>query len=112
MLIRILALSCVLSVLLDSAEAADRPNVLLAIADDWSYGHASAYGCGWVETPNFDRIAKEGILFRHAFTPNAKCAPSRATILTGRYSWQLEEAGNHMCIFPAEIRWLRRTTCG
>jgi N-sulfoglucosamine sulfohydrolase len=85
------------------ANAADRPNVLLAIADDWSYGHASAYGCGWVDTPNFDRIAKEGILFRHAFTPNAKCAPSRAMILTGRYSWQLEEAGNHMCIFPAKF---------
>jgi arylsulfatase A-like enzyme len=80
--------------------AADRPNILLAIADDWSCGHAGAYGCQWVATPNFDRIAKDGILFRHAYTPNAKCAPSRATILTGRYSWQLEEAGNHICVFP------------
>lgn len=81
----------------------ERPNVLLAIADDWSYGHASAYGCEWVETPSFDRLASEGILFRNAYTPNAKCAPSRATILTGRYSWQLEEAGNHMAIFPAKF---------
>ena len=85
------------------AASADRPNILLAIADDWSYGHASIYGCGFVETPNFDRLAREGILFHRAFTPNAKCAPSRATILTGRYSWQLEEAGNHMCIFPSKF---------
>ena len=86
-----------------SLSAGERPNILFAIADDWSYGHAGAYGCEWVETPSFDRVAKEGILFRRAFTPNAKCAPSRATILTGRYSWQLEEAGNHMCIFPAKF---------
>ncbi|MGB7346743.1 MAG: sulfatase [Pirellulaceae bacterium] len=86
-----------------SAENVDRPNILFAIADDWSYGHASIYGCQWVDTTNFDRVAREGILFRNAFTPNAKCAPSRATILTGRYSWQLEEAGNHMCIFPPKF---------
>ncbi len=85
------------------AEAPSRPNILLAIADDWSYGHASIYGCTWVHTPNFDRVAREGILFQRAFTPNAKCAPSRATILTGRYSWQLEGAGNHMAIFPPKF---------
>ena len=81
----------------------DRPNILFAIADDWSFGHAGAYGCSWVETPAFDRIAKEGLLFQHAYTPNAKCAPSRATILTGRYSWQLEEAGNHIPVFPPKF---------
>lgn len=85
------------------SEPTSRPNILFAIADDWSYGHASAYGCGWVETPNFDRLAREGILFTNAYTPNAKCAPSRATILTGRYSWQLEQAGNHMTYFPAKF---------
>ncbi len=83
--------------------AAERPNILFAIADDWSFGHASSYGCSWVRTPNFDRLAREGILFQHAYTPNAKCAPSRATILTGRYSWQLEQAGNHMAIFPSKF---------
>ncbi|MFK7737192.1 MAG: sulfatase [Pirellulaceae bacterium] len=87
----------------NNADAPSRPNILFAIADDWSYGHASAYGCQWVETPNFDRVAREGILFNNAYTPNAKCAPSRATILTGRYSWQLEEAGNHMAIFPPKF---------
>jgi arylsulfatase A-like enzyme len=87
----------------ERATTSRRPNILLAIADDWSYGHASAYGCGWVETPSFDRIAREGLLFRNAYTPNAKCAPSRAIILTGRYSWQLEQAGNHVCYFPAKF---------
>jgi N-sulfoglucosamine sulfohydrolase len=85
------------------AENGQRPNILFAIADDWSYGHATAYGCPWVATPSFDRLAREGLLFQNAYTPNAKCAPSRATILTGRYSWQLEEAGNHMAIFPAKF---------
>ena len=85
-------------------EADQPPNILFAIADDWSYGHASAYDCGWVKTPGFDRVAREGILFTHAYTPNAKCAPSRACILTGRNSWQLEEAANHWCFFPAKFK--------
>ncbi len=89
-----------------SAQGGDespRPNILFAIADDWSYGHAGAYGCGWTSTPAFDRVAREGILFTRAYTPNAKCAPSRACILTGRNSWQLEEAANHVCYFPPKF---------
>jgi len=57
-----------------------------------------------VKTPGFDRVARGGILFTHAFTPNAKCAPSRACILTGRNSWQLEEGANHICFFPAKFK--------
>lgn len=77
-----------------------RPNILIAVADDWSYGHAGAYGCKWVKTAAFDRIAHTGILFTRAYTPNAKCSPSRAAMLTGRYPWQLGAAANHNCIFP------------
>ncbi|MCF7816337.1 MAG: sulfatase [Kiritimatiellales bacterium] len=80
-----------------------RPNILFAIADDWGFGHAGAYGCPWVKTPAFDRVAQDGILFLNAYTPNAKCAPSRACILTGRNSWQLKAAGNHMAFFPPEF---------
>ncbi|MEI7728713.1 MAG: sulfatase [Verrucomicrobiota bacterium] len=80
------------------------PNILLAVADDWSFGHAGVYGCKWVKTPGFDRVAKEGILFNRAYTPNAKCAPSRACILTGRNPWQLEAACNHWCFFPAKFK--------
>ena len=80
------------------------PNILFCIADDASYPHMGAYGCPWVNTPGFDRVAREGILFTNAYTPNAKCAPSRACILTGRNSWQLEEAANHWCFFPNKFK--------
>ena len=81
-----------------------RPNILFAIADDASFPHMGAYGISWVNTPAFDRVANEGLLFMRAYTPNAKCAPSRAAILTGRNSWQLEEAANHSPEFPAKFR--------
>lgn len=80
--------------------AAPKPNILFVIADDWGWPHAGAYGCRWVKTPGFDRVAQDGLLFANAYTPNAKCAPSRASILTGRNPWQLEEAANHICRFP------------
>lgn len=84
------------------AAAAPRPNVLVVIADDWGL-HAGAYGTPWVKTPAFDGVAKDGLLFRQAYTPVAKCAPSRACLLTGRYPWQLEAAANHQAFFPAKF---------
>ena len=80
------------------------PNILFAIADDWGHGHAGAYGCRWVRTPAFDRVAQQGLLFHHAYTPNAKCAPSRACILTGRNPWQLGPAANHVPFFPPTLK--------
>lgn len=59
-------------------------NILFAIADDWSYGHAGIYGCKWIKTPAMDRVARDGILFTQAYTPKGKCSPSRASIITGR----------------------------
>lgn len=85
-------------------QTAPRPNILFCIADDASYPHMGAYGCRWVRTPGFDRVAREGLLLTRAYTPNAKCAPSRASILTGRNSWQLKEAANHYCYFPREFK--------
>ncbi len=72
-----------------------RPNVLVVLADDWSYDHASTYGCKWVSTPNFDRVCREGVSFSRCFTSNPKCFPSRASILSGRNTWQLGAACNH-----------------
>ena len=89
-----------------------RPNILFAVADDWGYGHAGAYGCRWVKTPAFDRVARDGLLFTRVYTPNAKCAPSRACILTGRNSWQLKEACNHVPFFPPEFRTYAETLSG
>jgi N-sulfoglucosamine sulfohydrolase len=85
-------------------EPPPRPNILFAIADDISYPHMSAYGTSWVSTPAFDRVAREGVLFSRAYTPNAKCAPSRSIILTGRHSWQLEAAANHWPYYPEKFR--------
>ncbi len=85
------------------AQPARRPNILFAIADDWGHGHAGAYGAKWVKTPSFDRIAREGVLFHNCFTSNPKCSPCRASILTGRNTWQLKEAIDHNSIFPNDF---------
>ena len=100
---RLISVIAVFAALCEHLAAADRPNILFAIADDWGKD-ASAYGTPWVKTPAFDRVAKDGLLFHRAYTPNAKCAPSRACLLTGRNSWQLKEAANHICYFPAEFK--------
>lgn len=77
------------------AAADERPSILFIIADDASRDSMGVYGSTYVETPNFDRIAREGVLFTNAYNCNPKCAPARACLLTGRYSWQLKEACNH-----------------
>tara|TARA_A200000113_G_scaffold85605_1_gene76257 strand:+ start:12537 stop:14126 length:1590 start_codon:yes stop_codon:yes gene_type:complete len=74
---------------------AGRPNILFIIADDASKRSFGAYGSRSTETPAFDALAKEGVVFTNAYNNNPKCSPARAAILTGRYSWQLEEAANH-----------------
>ena len=96
-------LAALTSGLSQDLSAADRPNILFCIADDWGL-HAGCYGTPWISTPAFDRVARDGLLFARAYTPNAKCAPSRACLLTGRNSWQLKEAANHICYFPTEFK--------
>lgn len=103
LLVALVLLAGLLPGRVQAEDPASRPNILFAIADDWG-AHASIYGSRWVKTPAFDSVARQGLLFQNAFTPNAKCAPSRACILTGRNSWQLKEAANHLCYFPAEFK--------
>jgi N-sulfoglucosamine sulfohydrolase len=79
-----------------------RPNFLFAIADDWGWPHASAYGDQVVQTPAFDRIAREGVLFDNAFVSSPSCTPSRGAILTGQHFWRLKAGANLWCIFPNE----------
>jgi N-sulfoglucosamine sulfohydrolase len=74
--------------------AAKRPNILLAIADDWSAPHAGVYGDRTVKTPVFDRIASEGARFTRTFAASPSCTPSRAAILTGQAVHRLEEGAN------------------
>ena len=83
--------------------APSRPNILVIIADDWSYPHASAYGDRVVKTPTFDRVAREGVLFRNAFAAAPSCTPSRASLLTGRAVHQLGEGGNLWGFLPSRF---------
>ena len=90
----VLAACAAITLCLHAQTPPKQPNILLAIADDWSWPHAGAYGDPIVKTPVFDRIAREGVLFTRAFAAAPSCTPSRAALLTGRYPHQLEEGGN------------------
>ncbi len=81
---------------------AQKPNVLFVIADDMSYPHTSAYGSKMVSTPAFDYVANKGCLFTNAYVTSPGSSPSRASMLTGLYPWQIEEAGTHASSFPAK----------
>jgi len=69
-----------------TASAAERPNVIFIMSDDHAAHAISAYGSRVNQTPHMDRLAREGILFRNAFVTNSICTPSRAAMLTGKYS--------------------------
>ena len=69
----------------------ERPNIVFFMADDWSFPHAGILGDPVVQTPHFDRIAREGILFENAFVSTPSCTPSRLSILTGQHHWRLRE---------------------
>ena len=62
------------------------PNIIFIMSDDHAFKAISAYDSALIKTPNIDRLAKEGIRFDRCFCTNAICAPSRAVILTGKYS--------------------------
>lgn len=64
----------------------ERPNILFIMSDDHAYQAISAYSDHLIQTPNIDRIAEEGMLFANACVTNSICAPSRATILTGKHT--------------------------
>ncbi len=68
------------------AADAKRPNIVFLFSDDHAYQSISAYGSTINRTPNLDRLAKEGMLFRNCYVTNSICGPSRAVILTGKYS--------------------------
>jgi len=85
-----------------SAEA-KKPNILFCIADDWGWPHAALYGDQLVKTPTFERIAKEGVLFNHAFISSPSCTPSRNAALTGQYHWRLGPGANLWSQFPKGI---------
>lgn len=87
-----------------SLYAADRPNILWLSTEDMS-PHLGCYGDKEARTPNIDRLAAEGILFKNAFVPTPVCATCRSAIITGVYSASLGTHGMRSRIeIPAEVR--------
>ena len=78
-----------LSIILLSCQSKNEttPNIVFIMSDDHAYQAISAYGHNLNNTPNIDRIAKEGALFKKGFVTNSICAPSRAVMLTGKHSF-------------------------
>ncbi|HBV61867.1 MAG TPA: sulfatase [Rhodopirellula sp.] len=81
-----------------AALAADRPNIVMAFADDWGK-YASAYGAlapgginDHVSTPNFDAVAQDGLLFTRAFVSAPSCTPCRSSLLSGQHFWRCNRA--------------------
>lgn len=85
------------------AEAAEQPHILILMADNWAWAHAGAYGDKVVQTPVFDSLAREGVLFRHAFCSVPSCAPARAVFLTGQAAHRLEGGANLHGVLPARF---------
>jgi len=85
--LRALAVLVVVSSGLATVDAADRPNIVVILADDLGYGDPACYG-GKIPTPHIDRLASQGMRFLDAHTSSAVCSPTRYGLLTGRYNWR------------------------
>ncbi|TWU58227.1 sulfatase family protein [Rubripirellula reticaptiva] len=83
--------------------AADRPNVLVIMADDCTYNDLPLYGGLNANTPNLDKLAAEGLVFNHAYLAEAMCQPCRAELYTGQYPMRNGCAWNHSSSLPETI---------
>src|SRR5437763_13819413 len=79
---------CSLLSAVPSVAAADKPNIVVILADDIGYGDVGCYGATKVKTPNIDRLAKQGLRFTDGHSPSATCTPTRYALLTGQYAWR------------------------
>lgn len=97
----------------ESSESAQKPNIIIVLADDLGYGDIGAYNpAGMILTPHLDQLTAEGMKFTDAHTTSAVCTPTRYSLLTGRYNWRtrLKEGvvtGKSKALIPAD-----RTTLG
>ena len=72
--------------------AAEKPNVIVILADDLGFGDVSAYGSTTISTPNIDRLANGGVCFTNGYATSATSTPSRYGLLTGQYPWKNKNA--------------------
>ncbi|MEA4975846.1 MAG: arylsulfatase [Paludibacter sp.] len=75
-----------------SMTEAQKPNIIVILADDLGYGDVSAQGATTIKTPNFDRLANEGIRFTNGYATSATSTPSRYGLMTGMYPWKNDKA--------------------
>lgn len=78
-----------------------KPNILFVISDDQSYSYETRDGKRMAKTPGYDFVAGQGIEFKNAFVTSPGSSPSRASMLTGRFPWSIEQAGTHASLFPS-----------
>jgi arylsulfatase A-like enzyme len=81
----------------------ERPNILFIMSDDHSYQTISAYSDKLMKTPNIDRIADEGVIFGNSFVGNSICAPSRATLLTGKHTHKNGQINNSVIFDSSQV---------
>jgi RND family efflux transporter MFP subunit len=81
-----------------------RPNILVIVADDWSWPHAGCLGDKVVKTPNFDKLVKKGMLFRKVHCGSPSCTPSRGAILTGQAIQRLQQGANLWSNLPQQYQ--------
>ncbi len=91
----LVAACCVVQVLIGSASAADRPNVVLIISDDQTYSDFGFMGHRHIRTPHLDRLAAQSARYPNGYVPSSVCRPSLVTLLTGRYPHQHGVHFNH-----------------
>lgn len=91
-MIRLLSLSCLFA-LATVSNAAEKPNIIVIMADDLGYGDISCYGATALETPAIDRLAKEGVRFTSGYCSASTCTPTRFSLLTGTYAFRQKGTG-------------------
>jgi N-sulfoglucosamine sulfohydrolase len=84
-------------------KATPRPNVVVFITDDESALERRAYGWSDLPTPNFERVVRDGVLFKQAYCSAPSCAPARAALLTGRNFWELEQGAFIQAFLPEKF---------
>ena len=78
----------------NAANNSSKPNIIFILCDDMGYGDLGCYGQKYIQTPNLDRMAQEGMLFTQAYAGSPVSAPSRASLMTGQHTGHTHVRGN------------------
>ena len=95
---------CAIALSFSAATAAEKPNIVVIMADDLGYGDVSCYGATELSTPNIDRLAKEGLRFTSGYCSASTCTPTRYSMLTGNYAFRTKGTGIAPPNAPAIIK--------